>query len=259
MPLANELLLAALAGFGVALPVFVARAVLATNPAARPTVRELDFAALDRRTAEFLRTRAEALIPLGFDEPTLVDLPDHVSGIDVYGVLLANRRTGEKASVRVHLGRAGPAVSRVSVVEFGTWYDTGEKVRTANAADDPAYPPAPGDLRTTLPSVDDPAELLAVHRVLAERHRPGGRPVLYPPGAGAEHLTDRLAEVGPDLARQGYMRYDRAGDCYRPTLRGACRVAWAALPPGRQVRRLALRRRERKLLAEWREARPAAG
>lgn len=252
MPLASELVVLMLAAAGVVVLVAFVKALLGTKLAARPTVRELDFAGLDRETAEFLRSRTEVLLPLGFDEPALIDLPDHVPGVVVFVVLLANRRTGEKATVRVHFVRVGPSPARFPVVEFSTWFDTGEKVWTANAADDVVWPAAPGDLYTTLPSVEDPAELLAVHRLLAGRHRPGGRAVLYPPGAGAEHLAARLAEVGPELAGRGYMRPDRAGTLFRPTIRGACRLAWAALPPGRQLRRLAVRRRERRLLAEWR-------
>ena len=261
MPLVNELVLVALVFLFGPVVVFwlvaLRKVLFGIRLAARPTVRELDFAGLDPKTAHFLRTRAEALLPLGFDEPTLVDLPDAVSGVDGFLVLLANRRTGEKAIVEVYVGRVRPFAPRAGVVGFSTWFDTGEKVGTSYAADDGAWPPAPGDVQTTLPSVPDPARLLAVHRYSAGRHRPGGRAVLYPPGGGAEHLAARLADGAADLARMGYVRPDETGTFFRPTLRGASRVVWRQLPPGRELRRWALLRRERRLLAEWRAAEAA--
>src|SRR5262249_14315307 len=88
--------------------------------AAHPDYIEITADALSRSTAQFLMTRTEALYELGFDEPTIVQVPKAVPNVNSYFVMLINRQTGDKAIVTVIIGGTGAAQLKTSFVEFST-------------------------------------------------------------------------------------------------------------------------------------------
>jgi hypothetical protein len=258
----TELLLEVLAVWAAAMAVGVpVYARLFLKVPTRPAVRELDFDAVDRRTAHFLRTRAEAVIDLGFEEPSLVELPAPGTLVKAYMIVLVNRPAGDGAAVTVVVGGGPVVLARGTVVEFGTEFDDGGDYETACTTELPPFPPSPGVIRTLAPSLTDPAELYALHRFVTGRHPGGGaRVVPFPPGGALGYVLDHAySKLYDAQVRRGLLYVDGSGAYYRPTLRGACRMAWGLVPPVTWFRRTAIRRRERKLLAEWEEARRAAG
>src|SRR6266536_2542650 len=97
---------------------------------AHPKVMELDFGKLDSSLAEFLTTRTTALFALGFDEPTLVQLPNPAPHVTTYLIMLVNRQTGDKAMVTAIVGR-GLVPLQTLYLEFSTRFDTGEVFDTS--------------------------------------------------------------------------------------------------------------------------------
>lgn len=255
-----ELLLEALAvwafGMAVGVPVFVR---LTMKVPVRPEVRELDFDAVDRKTAAFLRTRVEALFPLGFEEPALLRLPDTSPLVKAYMIVLVNRPAGDAAAVTVAVGGGPVVLARGTVVEFSTDFDDGGDYNTACTTELPPFPPSPGVELNLAPSVTDPAELYGLHRFVTGRHPGGGaRVVPFAPGGAADYLFDHTHRKMYDAqVRRGVMWVDAAGGYYRFTLVGAFRTAWRLTPPFTWFRRAAIGRRERRLLAAWREAEAA--
>jgi hypothetical protein len=91
---------------------------------AHPALEELDFDRLSPSISQFLMNQTKALYALGFDEPSLVQLPKPVTNVTTYLVMLVNRNAGDKAMVTAVLGH-GPAPLKPCQVEFSTRFDTG--------------------------------------------------------------------------------------------------------------------------------------
>lgn len=224
---------------------------------ANPELEELDLRRVDRGVGRFLRTRTEALLDLGFAEPVLLRIPEPAPNVTAYLILVVNRATGDKAMATALIG-TGPAPIQTWYVEFSTRYDAGAVFDTLNTAELNAFPPGRQTVRTQAPSVQDPAELYALHRYVMETRPADGSPWVFPPGEAIEYLLEyAFGQSYEEQARRGILYYDRRSDSYRPTLYGAYRMTWGLLPPFKQLRVLAMRRRERRLLAEWDAARAA--
>ena len=221
---------------------------------ASPTLTELDFEELAPSLAEFLMTRTRTLYELGFDEPTLVQIPNATPNVRAYLIMLVNRRTGDKAMVTVLVGRA-PIPMHSLYVEFSTRTDSGEVFDTHNSRTLPAFPPAPLKVRTQVPSVDDLRELYQLHRFVMAKQDVHGKKVLYEPGQALDYLLRfAFVDVYEDKVKRGWLYFDQQSGCYRPTFKGSYLVVWGLLQPFKSLRTIALRRRARSILAEFRQA-----
>jgi hypothetical protein len=222
---------------------------------AHPDFEAVDLDELRPSIARFLENRMDDLLDMGFGEPTLVHLPDSMPNVTSYLVMLVNRRTGDKAMVTVIVGH-GAVRLQTSYVEFSTRFETGEVFNTLNTSELNAFPPGPTTVRTQVPDVRDPQELYELHRFVMGKHRAKGRKELYEPGEALDYLQRfAFTKAYERQVKRGWLYYDEGGDCYRPTLRGACMMTWGLMQPMKAIRRSALRSRAAKILAEFDEAR----
>ena len=99
---------------------------------AHPKLDVIDLADLDLPVKQFLATQTDALLKLGFEEPTLVHIPDAVPNVLSYLIMLVNRQTGDKVMVTVVIG-SGPITNQTAYVEFSTLFDSGEMFDTCNS------------------------------------------------------------------------------------------------------------------------------
>jgi hypothetical protein len=83
-----------------------------------------------------------------------------------------------------------------------------------------------------------------------------GKTVMYAPGQAREYLIQFAFEKAyADAADRGWLRYSEVDDCYRPTVQGAYLMTWGLMQPFKLFRVMAMRGRERQVLAEFRKQR----
>ena len=222
----------------------------------------LDLESVDSTVRAFLVSRAEILGEFGFGEACYLHLPDAAPGADSYYALLVNRAAGETALAHLSVGR-GAAPFRLSGVEcFSAFPDSGPasegadggaRFNTTSTDVLPPFPPEPGRVRTQAPGVRGEAELVRLHRAVVAAHSPAGEPRVYPAGGEAEYLAEEAhGRHYRRMVALGWLRLNRAGDAYRPTIWGAYRLVWGQMPPFAGLRRRAMLRREARVLAEFR-------
>ena len=222
--------------------------------AAHPDFKLLDLKAIDPAIARFLAGHAASLLELGFDEPTHLRVPNATPNVTAYLIVMVNRKTGDKAMVTVVIADAMPPLE-TCYVEFSTRYDSGEVFDTLNSAELNPFPPGPQAVRTQVPGVRDVEDLLDLHRFVQAKHAPAGTPWVYEPGTVVEYLTEYAwaKPFGREVAR-GTLYVNAPDDTYRMTLTGAYRIVVGMVPPIKTFRELAMRRAERRILAESRRA-----
>ena len=245
-------LVVGVAAYYLVLPVLVG---MQQRYSANPKVMELNFERLDPSLAEFLMTRTRALFAIGFEEPTLVQLPSPAANVSVYLILLVNRQAGDKAMVTAMVGHGSVPIQSL-YVEFSTRFDDDHIFNTLNASQLNAFPPSPTTVRTQVPTVSDPQELYQLHCFVMDNHDVRANKVLYEPGKAIEYLI-RFAfrEAYDRQVKRGWLYYDEAKDCYGQTFVGAYRIAWGLMQPFKALRTNALRRREQMILADFRRTR----
>lgn len=222
---------------------------------ARPDLRPLNFDNLDSTIARFLTQRSEAVLRLGFSEPTLARIVGAAPGVRAYIVLMIHRERGDRAIV-TFMGtgsKAGLNSLQTSYVEYSTRFESGRVFNTLNSRMLLAFPPAPLATRTQTPSVADPEELYRLHRFVMDREAAEGPTIVYPPGEALEWLVENAFRKMYDLqAARGWLRYCSSDDSYRLTFLGAYRVVWGLVPPLKWLRQLLLFRRGKMVLRELR-------
>src|SRR6516225_8997458 len=135
---------------------------------AHPDLLPLGFDSLDPKVRRFLTERSEAVLRLGFAEPTLVRVVNAAPNVVSYLVMLINRERGDRAMVTFIIG-TGPKALQTSYVEYSTRFESGLVFNTHNAGMLPAFAPAPQATRTQTPSVCDPEELYRLHQFVMDR------------------------------------------------------------------------------------------
>jgi len=220
--------------------------------AAHPNFTPLDFYQLSPVMSQFLMSRTKCLFDMGFEEPTLVQVPNAVPHVSAYLIMLVNRPAGDKAMVSVVVSEQ--AAMQACMVEFNTRWDTGQVFNTHNIPE-LLWPPEPMSVRTQVPSLQDPRKLYQLHTFIMNKHGLAGKKVLYGPEEALDYLA-RFAFREPceEKVRRGWYYFDPAKDCYRPTLKGAYLLTWGLMQPFKAFRKLALLRRERKTLEEFEQA-----
>lgn len=221
---------------------------------ASPACDELQMHSLDPQLANFLMDKTNALYELGFDEPTLIHLPGAVSGVKAYLIMLVNRPAGDKVMVTA-LVAADVLTIQNCYVEFSTRYATNQCVDTLNSTELSAFQQSPENIRTQVPSVNDVKELYRLHQYMMKKSNITAKKVLYEPGQAISYLNEYALRKSYDKqVEKGWLSYDAAGDCYRPTVKGAYLMTWGQLQPMKWFRVQAMQRREQQILTEFRSA-----
>lgn len=219
---------------------------------AAPVCEELQMHSLDPKLARFIMDKTNELFELGFDEPTLIHLPGASPGVNAYLVMLVNRPAGDKVMVSALVGEAAVAI-QTCYVEFSTRYENDCCVDTLNSEELSAFPTRPGNIRTQVPSITNVAELYRLHQYRMKTSGMSARKVLYEPGKAIEYLMKYAFKKSYDeQVNNGWLRYEAEGDCYRPTIKGAYLMSWGLIQPMKWFRMLAMRRKEREVLGEYR-------
>jgi hypothetical protein len=191
------------------------------------------------------------LFKIGFDEPTLVQIPKFVPQVNSYLIMLVNRHTGDKAMVTALVSQR----LQLLYLEFTTRFGSGEVFNTLNATEIPAFPPYAKKVRTQVPAVDDAQELYRLHTFVMNKHQVQGEKVLYEPGQALDYLA-RFAFLKPfdEQVKRGWLFYDQESDSYRMTFKGAYPIVWGLMQPFKALRKMALNRRAKNILEEFHQA-----
>lgn len=115
---------------------------------------------------------------------------------------------------------------------FLTRFADGQEVVTANTPLPSVFTPPPGLHGCRLPAGTDEGTLLRVHRAHVAR-RMGAGAVGVPVGDSTTFVEG--VELRSLDAQREFGLYQREGDVYRPTLRGAFVHTWRLLPPLKTV------------------------
>ena len=222
---------------------------------AHPQFTKLDFHQLSPATAEFLLERTKALLDVGFDEPTVVRMPNPLPNLTTNLIMLVNRATGDKAMVTSIFAEPAAAALKTLYVEFSTRFASGDVFNTLNSSELNAFPPSPNTVRTQAPRVTDTQQLFRLHQFVMNKYGAGGGKIVYDPEQSLDYLANTvLIESYEKQVKRGWLYYDDGADVYRPTILGAYLMTWGLLQPFKTVRKMLVRLRERRLLAEFEQA-----
>jgi hypothetical protein len=221
---------------------------------AHPTFETLELEQLDPPVAQFLKSHTLELLNLGFDEPTLVRIPDATSHVTSYLIMLVNRRSGDKAMVTAMIAKSHDVVRQVLYFEISTRFENGKVFNTHNGRV-LLYPSNLETVSTQVPQVHDVRQLYELHTYVMDKHGMVGGKVLFEPGNALDYLSRfTFIETFESYARRGLMFYEPRSDCYVPTLKGAYLMSWALMQPIKAFRYAMLWRRARKIMAEFEQA-----
>jgi hypothetical protein len=222
---------------------------------ARPDMVPLELKALSRDSAEYLMTRTQEMIALGFADPVLARLPNAAPNVTGYLILLANRPAGDMAMVTVLVGDNGLVRQKAFFVEFSTGSADATSFDTNNTDQLNAFPPMAGTVRTQARAAADATELYRLHRHVMAAHNFDGPREVYPLDDALEWLTDHAFERMYEAnAARGWLVRTRDGEAFVPTLYGAYLMTWGLIPPLSWVRKLWIGRHAARLLAEVRRS-----
>jgi hypothetical protein len=225
-----------------------------TRHSANPSFGRLELEQLDPPVAEFLKSHTLELLNLGFDELTLVHIPDATSHVTLYLMMLINRQRRDKAMVTAMIAKSDNLVRPVLYFEISTRFENGKVFDTHNCRE-LMYPPDLETVRTQVPQVNDVSQLYELHKYVMDKHGMVGGKVLFEPGKALDYLARfTFIETFENYARRGLMFYDSPSNCYIPTLKGAFLMTWALLPPIKAFRYAILWRRARRIMAEFEQS-----
>jgi hypothetical protein len=216
---------------------------------------DVDDPGLPKLVAQYFAETTEALRPLGFEVRGGVSMPNQVPRVRALLVLLTNRAAREAALVTTMFAiqKDGPGLA-TAYVEVITRFRDGTLVQTNDSEVLGSFPPRPATTTTQFPNLDDPAQLVRLHRALVERHGSdsprvlrvdeefGGDPVTYLKASLAEELEGQLTT--------GYLHHPDGSEFFRPTWKGAFLMTWGQLWPIKGIRAARRARKARQLLAE---------
>jgi len=164
--------------------------------------------------------------------------------------LYVNRMERATATV-VHMLAEVPPVTRVlhTYTEFCTEFDDGHELNTSNSNQAAFFTRVPEKQIFRLPHLNNLQSLHRVHQALVNQHF-GGNKRVAPPGTEIDELINVMKR---DLEREaifGRLKLDKAGEWYRPTMRGAIHATIMLIWPVGALRRMSLHRRGVQLAQE---------
>jgi hypothetical protein len=191
-----------------------------------------------------------ALSDLGFRRLGSFALPDTAPNLRAILQLYLNDERRDLAMVSVVHGTVeqGPDL-QTRYVEFVSRFSGGSTriVQTNNCREVGSFAPLPQELTFRFPHVRDLVHLYQLHEALVWRHADGGRKIVRVLEQFGEDARAYLREVVlresyQDQEATGYLRFNEAGNCWRPTVKGAYLMTWKELWPIKQLLRARIRR-----------------
>ena len=209
---------------------------------------------LPEKARAYFAEAYEALTADGFELVGTMGLPDLTPNALTLFALYANRATADMAMSALIVAESGvsPAL-RTTYVEFVRGFDDGVVVQTNNSSELSAFQRLPNEFTTKFWKLRDIHRLYQLHRLLADRFRQRGRPVLrlYTDfgGDALRYVSEAvLQETFRNQVGTGYLA--KTSDGFAPTPKGALLMTWQELWPAKAIRRFQERRRAESLLAE---------
>jgi hypothetical protein len=205
----------------------------------------------------------DQLRPAGFEPVTGLAMPDQTPNVKAIMLVLANRPAKDSAFVTIAYARVVTQGSaewqkKSYSVEFVSNFRDGTAVHTTNTRTPAVMAPWPGHAMARFPDVQNARRLYRLHRGLVARAPSPGQVFRV----DEEFRGDAAAAVAASAVEQleaqvpaGYMYLAPDEGVYRPTWKGAFLMTWRLLWPVTALRRTALDRRARRLMAEL-EAEP---
>jgi hypothetical protein len=196
----------------------------------------------------------QSLTANGFELIGTMGLPDLTPNAQTLFALYANRTTEDMAMSAVIVGQSGVGPElRTNYVEFVRRFDDGVVVQTNNSHELSAFKRLPDEYTTKFWEIRDIARLYQLHRLLADRFRQRGRPVLQLftnfGGNAIQYLSQAvLEETFRSQVTTGYLA--ETGGGFRPTVKGSLLMTWQELWPAKGIRRAREKQRAESLLAE---------
>lgn len=222
---------------------------------AKPLLTPLHMHSLDSQLSAFLMEKTTGLYELGFDEPTLLSMPNATPGVKGYLVTLVNRPARDKAMVTCLVGDGAGAKLQTWYVEFSTRYDDDSVVDTLNSSELSAFPPGGKTIRTQVPSVTEVAQLYHLHQFVMNRHFPQKRKTLFEPDEVVKYLHENaFKKAYEEQVQRGWLKLEAGGANYWPTVKGAYLMTWGLLPPMKWFRMAKLKKQEQAILTEFRNS-----
>lgn len=215
----------------------------AGRQSARPQVEQVYGAdAFGPELAAYFGRVAACLAPKGFAPAAYVRVTDAAARTEARALILINESAGEgAAAIEVEAKGTFKSIGQ-RYVEFSTEFVNGDEINTHNSTIAFVAKPHPKKRLFRFPGVQNPLALHGAHRRLVERHRPAAEP--FVPTRGTEHLhvAHGFEKLYRRQAEFGYLFLDEAAGVYRPTLKGACLMAWQLAWPVKQAREALARR-----------------
>jgi len=171
--------------------------------------------------------------------------------VTAYVALFVNDAQRDLAMAAAMYGEVeGQPSLRTAYVEFCSEFADGLELNTANTGELGPHAPVPRRKGNSFPEIGDLRKLYQVHRALCARW---GQAEKKPVPSEAE-LPARVAQdMVKSLEQQvgtGYYWLDTAGECYRPTWKGAFLMTWKLCWPVTSIRKALRASRNAALLRE---------
>jgi len=205
-----------------------------------PDLDEMDLDEVPLEDARrYVARSADALSKDNFVASRPLSVPGPTSHIFSVAVLLEHQTTQDLALVAATMNNPaeGATQLKASFTEFATFFPNGASILTNNSPLPRAFE---SDTRNDLlrcPGIVSLAVLYKVHRARVERSPLNKQPRLLPADG------DEAAFVGKMISRQFESQVEKGimekrDGFFRPTLGGAFKMVWAALPPMKQIRKV---------------------
>jgi hypothetical protein len=214
---------------------------------ARPEFEPVPIESMPVEVYDYFGQTATMLQRLGFELISYFTMPGSVANVVPYCAFWQNRTAAQAALVTV-IYSAGSGAKQS--IEFSTKWADGMAVMTNNSA-------TPGSFKRThhsdslyASSVQNVAQLYRLH---CHRESVLTKPdaVRFLPAAGQEMTIFAVSYeyVARRQIATGYLREDSTPGVYRATLKGAFAMTWPLLPPFKQHRAAAEKKRVDEQLA----------
>jgi hypothetical protein len=229
---------------------------------------ELDDPAVPREVSKYFRTVAAQLTPLGFELVDALLMPNPVSRVTMFYLLMVQRANKDYALATVACGRV-PAreqgelqeVTRLasSSTECFSRFRDGTQACTSNSPQVPSFLPGASISIRRFPMIADLAKLYRLHQTHVEKHEGTSTKFLrvdeFRGDVGA-YLNCVFREQHNEQVSAGYFYLSEEEGAYRPTLKGAYLMTWRQLEPFKTLARKRIEREALRLLKEQAETRP---
>jgi hypothetical protein len=190
--------------------------------------------------------RSRAVEALGFTP--MENLQSISPGSKIFTTVFYNFSTLEAANVTeisAFRNESEIGATRVHYFEFSSSFDNDLEVNTNNSTQSTVFYPLPERQNHSLPTIQDPAVLYAIHRNFTSGIAAPPRPL--PAGPVEREVQMEWGRVLRRQAEVGYFKYDESDQTFRPTAKGAILMSWKLIWPVGAIRRMQARHESERL------------